>query len=199
MRIAVTGTPGVGKSTLVAEGERRGYRIVDVKAWAKKEGCVVDFDEDDDADVIDVVELAHLVPDDDGSKVLYDGHLSHLLDLDVVWVLRCDPRVLRERLEARGYKAAKVDENTEAEALDLILQEALDGGKNVVQRDATHRSPEALFDAFVAATRPMMTEPDLEAVDWSDQLGLGTGTADGAAAADLASTALDDVDGDVDD
>ncbi|MGB0653340.1 MAG: hypothetical protein ACPGQL_09090, partial [Thermoplasmatota archaeon] len=103
--------------------------------------------------------------------------LAHLLDVDEAWVLRCDPRVLRGRLEARGYPPGKVTENLEAEALDLILMEALDSDARVVQVDVTERSPADAVEALLAASTFRATaggEPladhAIEHVDWSDQL-----------------------------
>lgn len=170
VRVALTGTPGVGKTSLAQVAARHGWRVVDVKAWARETGCVAGYDAEDDADAIDVEALAARVPPDDGSNVLYEGHLSQFLGLDQVWVVRCDPQVLRGRLVARGYKPSKVVENLEAEALDLILQEALEASTQVIQRDGTRRSPEALFQSFADAGRVALKGPDLEPVDWSDQL-----------------------------
>lgn len=168
MRVALTGTPGVGKTTVAALAAKDGWTVVDVKAWAKEEGCVVGFDEDDQAAVIDIERLSGLVPK--RGRLLFEGHLSHLLPVDVAWVVRCDPEVLRPRLAARGYPAGKVAENLEAEALDLILQEALEAVPRVVQRDGTRRSPEALYKAFADAGLGSAKDDDLEAVDWSDRL-----------------------------
>ncbi|MFA5944587.1 MAG: adenylate kinase family protein [Candidatus Thermoplasmatota archaeon] len=170
IRVALTGTPGVGKTTLAALAAKDGWIVVDVKAWAAKEGCVVAFDEADQAVVIDVKKLAKRMPT--SGRLLFEGHLSHLLPVDVAWVVRCDPDLLRPRLAARGYSAAKVVENLEAEALDLILQEALDGVPRVIQRDGTRRSPEALYKAFADAGLGSAKDDDLEPVDWSDRLPL---------------------------
>lgn len=167
-RVALTGTPGVGKTTLAAVAARDGWTVVDVKAWAREQGCVVAYDEQDQAEVIDVKALAKRMPK--GGRVLLEGHLSHLLPVDVAWVVRCDPDVLRPRLESRGYPPAKVVENLEAEALDLILSEALDHAGRVVQRDGTRRSPEALYKAFADAGLAGPKADDLEPVDWSDRL-----------------------------
>lgn len=169
-RVALTGTPGVGKTTLGALAARDGWTVVDVKAWAKAEGCVVDFDEQDQAAVIDVEELSRRMPPAGRGRLLFEGHLSHLLPVDVAWVVRCDPDVLRPRLVARGYPPSKVAENLEAEALDLILQEALESVPRVIQRDGTRRSPEALYKAFADAGLGSAKDDDLEAVDWSDRL-----------------------------
>lgn len=170
MRVALTGTPGCGKTTIAAVAASKGWRVVDVKAWAKAEGCVVDYDERDQAVVIDVETLAERVPADDGSKVLYEGHLSHLLPVDGIWVVRCDPAILRGRLEARGYSKAKVLENLEAEALDLILQEALENTERVVQRDGTRRTPSELYSSFAGVQFDGLKAPDLDPVEWSGQL-----------------------------
>lgn len=168
VRVALTGTPGVGKTTLAAVAARSGWTVVDVRAWAREQGCVVAYDDEDQAEVIDVKRLAKRMPP--GDRVVLEGHLSHLLPVDVAWVVRCDPDVLRPRLEARGYGSAKVVENLEAEALDLILSEALDHAPRVVQRDGTRRSPEALYKAFVDAGLAGPKADDLEPVDWSDRL-----------------------------
>jgi adenylate kinase len=110
------------------------------------------------------------VPIDDDTNVLYEGHLSHLLPVDGVWLVRCDPQVLRGRLAARKYPTSKVLENLEAEALDVILQEALERFDHLVQRDGTRRTPQALYSAFTGVRLDRLKEPDLEPVDWSEQL-----------------------------
>jgi adenylate kinase len=168
VRVALTGTPGVGKTTLAAVAARHGWTVVDVKAWAREQGCVVAYDEEDQAEVIDVKKLGRRMPK--GDRVLLEGHLSHLLPVDVAWVVRCDPHVLRPRLVARGYKTAKVVENLEAEALDIVLSEALDHAPRVLQRDGTRRTPEQLYKAFAEATPGSAKDDDLEPVDWSERL-----------------------------
>lgn len=45
---------------------------------------------------------------------------------DLVVVLQTDNTVLYERLEQRGYPAAKISENVECEIMMVLLQEAHD-------------------------------------------------------------------------
>ena len=187
MRIAVTGTPGCGKTTLCALLAARGEVVVSVADLASRHDAVAGRDDQDEADVIDIdalrVALAARMGDAGGAPtgdatvdallppVLFiDGHLAHLLPVHRIWVLRCSPDVIRQRLEARGYNTAKVRENVEAEAMDLILQEALDQGVAVVQRDGTRRSPAELLAAFEQAAPMAPQEHDLELVDWSAHL-----------------------------
>ena len=47
--------------------------------------------------------------------------------IDLVVVLRTSTEVLYDRLKARGYKEAKLQENMDAEIMQVILEEARDG------------------------------------------------------------------------
>jgi adenylate kinase len=168
--IAITGTPGVGKTTLgTLVAKRPGWQVVDVRELARQQGAVVGRDEGQQEDVIDADALT--IPDHRGTLVI-EGHLAHHLDVDVAWVVRCDPRVLRGRLAARGYSKEKIEDNLEAEALDLVLQEALETVDRVIQRDGTRRSPTELLASFDDAMGKRLKAHDLEPVDWSDQLPL---------------------------
>ncbi|MHA1397000.1 MAG: hypothetical protein ACTSSF_04775, partial [Candidatus Heimdallarchaeaceae archaeon] len=48
-------------------------------------------------------------------------------------VLKCSIRFLRERLVERGYKSSKIDENVEAEIMEVLLTDMLElyGPENV--------------------------------------------------------------------
>ncbi len=166
MRIALTGTPGVGKSTVATLLREAGEAVVDLNAWATEHDAITGEDADGtkviDPDCIDVAQMP--------ADCIIDSHLSHVLPVDMVWLIRCDPAVLRGRLEARSYSPAKVTENLEAEAMDLILQEALAQGVPVVQRDGTHRTPEALVTSFQQTKTEALKRHDLDDVDWSDRL-----------------------------
>lgn len=44
--------------------------------------------------------------------------------VDLVLVLRCDTTILYDRLTARGYTGKKLDENMDAEIMQVLLEEA---------------------------------------------------------------------------
>jgi len=49
-----------------------------------------------------------------------EGHLSYYFEeADLVIVLRAHPTILRKRLQDKGFNDAKIQENIEAEALDV--------------------------------------------------------------------------------
>jgi adenylate kinase len=79
-----------------------------------------------------------------------EGHLAHLLGIEgVVIVLRTAPWELRARLMKKGFSDAKTSENVEAEALDVVLIEALDLHDLVFEVDTTGRGAgEAAMDVL---------------------------------------------------
>lgn len=118
MRIAVTGTPGVGK-TFVAEKlcGVLGLTHINVSKVAHELGAVLE--EDEGSSVVDVDILKEKI--DEMDDIVIDSHFAEVFDADFVFVLRCEPKILYKRLTERGYSEEKVKENVEAEILDYCL------------------------------------------------------------------------------
>ncbi len=114
---AVTGTPGSGKTTLCAHFEAQGYTVESVIELAKRFDCLGEEDASDGAAPVDVHKLADAWIDESEGTVFVDGHLSHLLEIDAIVLIRCHPDVLKQRLEERGYNEAKVRANVEWEMI----------------------------------------------------------------------------------
>ncbi len=70
-RVAVSGVPGTGKTTLSLLISRSGYRIIDLNVEAGKAGCLHE-------DEVDIGCLRERIRTD--GPVIMDGHYSHLLD-----------------------------------------------------------------------------------------------------------------------
>jgi adenylate kinase len=59
--------------------------------------------------------------------LIIDWHACDLFParwIDLVVVVRCDSTILFDRLTARGYKAKKLEENMDAEIMQVLLEEA---------------------------------------------------------------------------
>ncbi|NIP35096.1 MAG: hypothetical protein GWN12_09110 [Thermoplasmata archaeon] len=100
------------------------------------------------------------------------GHMAHLMPCDIVVVLRTSPRVLRERLESRGWPPEKVQENVEAEAVGVVLVESMELEHPLpVYEVDTSRATVAESARLVAATIEGASE-GMEAgwVDWSEEV-----------------------------
>jgi len=141
MLIALTGTPGTGKTTIAKKLEDE-YKVVYLKDF---KDAVLYHDEDRDADVVDIEYLKKKVDKmKDDEIIILEGHYAHEMPVDMVIVLRCHPDELRKRLENRGYGEKKIMENLEAEAMGLITEESINyhGKDKVFEVDTTKKRVE---------------------------------------------------------
>lgn len=169
MLVAVTGTPGTGKSSACDVLARRGYAVVDLDDAAREGGYVVGRDEARQSDEVDVDALREnlRVP----AKIAFlRSHYSHLMDVNLAVVLRCRPSVLRKRLEARGWPPEKVRENVEAEAIDVITQEAADRLPLVFEVDTTSLDPEQTAEAILGILQGRTEGREPGSIDWSEEV-----------------------------
>ena len=132
----MTGTPGTGKTTVAALLR---YRVLDINSLVRG-GMNLGQDPERGCLEADMDALAgHLKSLDCKETVILEGHFSHHF-ADWAIVLRLSPAALRLRLEKRGYSQSKIRENLEAEALDVILVEAVDMCRRVDEIDTSGRS-----------------------------------------------------------
>ncbi|MFA4669502.1 adenylate kinase family protein [Pyrococcus kukulkanii] len=166
MIISITGTPGVGKTTVAKLlAEELGYEYVNLRDFAVEKDIGVEKDGELE---VEVDELAYYVERDlKGKDVILDGHLSHLMPADIVIVLRAHPKIIGERLKERGYPEEKVKENVEAELVDVILVEAIEEHENVIEVDTTGKTPEEVVEEIVELLKKG-TKRRVGIVDWSE-------------------------------
>ncbi|RJS88969.1 hypothetical protein CW700_05995 [Candidatus Bathyarchaeota archaeon] len=159
MIIVVTGTPGVGKSTISRLLARRLEALhVDLSVLALKEGLILGWDEKRETAVADLQLLkAHLeeMASLDRTLVVEGHYAPEVVDPEratFIFVLRKDPWRLKEELEARGYGREKVAENVAAEVLDVCLMEAVStyGEDRVSEIDVTELSPEEVVEEMLS-------------------------------------------------
>lgn len=152
--IAVTGTPGTGKTSVSRElAGLLGYEYVDVNAFAGREGVETEYDEERGTTAVDVESLVATLQGEVGENAVLDGHLSHFFPVDLTVVLRCEPSELQGRLAGKGWNEEKIRENVEAEVLDLILHEAVKMRERVVEVDTTGRKPAEVAEEIVKAAK----------------------------------------------
>lgn len=171
MLIAITGTPGTGKTSVGKELSSRGFSVVEVSDIAKEKGLLIEKDLERDSYDIDIDELNDAMDGlREGSTTILIGHLSHLVDVDIVIVLRCLPSVLEKRLEKRGWSPKKVRENIEAEAVDIILIEAMDLNETIFEIDTTEKSPTSVADDVIDILAGKTDKYGAGNIDWSDEV-----------------------------
>ena len=129
MRIMLTGSPGVGKTGVAkALAKQLKFKLVNEKEFALKKG-IGKWDVDNEELVVPLGKLqkalnAFLKKE---KNVILEGHLlcETKLKVDVVVLLRLHPELLETRLEERGYKAEKVQDNVFCEGIDYCKKHVL--------------------------------------------------------------------------
>jgi adenylate kinase len=164
MFVAITGTPGTGKSAVYELLKERGDAVMTVEDLARRYDAL---SEDDKGVTVDMDALVSRIGERGGEGFLV-GHLAHLLPADLCIVLRTHPDLIIERLKARGYDEEKVMANAEAEAIDLILIEALDSCQCVCEIDCSERSEEGVVAAIDSILQGNKDEYAPGKVDWSE-------------------------------
>ena len=153
MIICVTGTPGTGKTELAKElAKKLNHKYIDVNKVIDDNDLKEEYEEDRKTYVVDEEKLSEALLKliEEGDMVI-DSHMSHVLPAEKVdWciVTKCNPKALRERLEKRGYHKEKIEENVEAEIMDICKNEAEEAGHKLIILDTTKKSVEELVKLF---------------------------------------------------
>lgn len=174
--LAVSGTPGVGKTQLCQQLGQAGWSVHSLVALAEEHGCLGDTDEADGAAPIDIHRLADEWEGPKTGLHAVDGHLAHFLDVDGVVLLRCHPETLRQRLEGRRYPPSKVQANAEWELMAGHWSELLEFELDVpvLELDAGAQDTASLLAAVIdwvddGLVSEPLEEAALSAIDWLEQ------------------------------
>ncbi|MCK5626510.1 MAG: adenylate kinase family protein [Candidatus Bathyarchaeia archaeon] len=130
--MVITGTPGVGKSTISKIIAQRLQGIhIDCGRVALNGGMTIEYDEKKETHTIDERllsrRLKEIVAKYD-SDIILEGHFIPRISgfkPERVFVLRCHPRKIIDRLEEKSYSKRKIAENVAAEILDFCLNDAI--------------------------------------------------------------------------
>ncbi len=153
--ILISGTPGTGKTSIakyVAEKLNLEYiHIGDEEEYVCGNESGVKI-----IDVDKMIKWIDKKREGSNKQLIIDSHLSHYYPAsktELCIITRCDPYELKKRLQKRGYNEEKIKTNLEAEAIDLILQEAIEEGHKIYEINTTNRSAEDCGEEAIKAIK----------------------------------------------
>ena len=139
--IAISGSPGVGKSTLAKFlAKKLGYDRLDLHYYYKR--ISTRYNRSKQSYDINYKKFEKLVKEklnQTKKGLIIDSHISHLLpkklvDLCIV-LTHSNLKTLEKRLKARKYSKKKIQENLDAEIFQICLMEAQEKGHKVLVFD----------------------------------------------------------------
>ena len=157
--ILVTGTPGVGKTTvsrLLASELNAVY--VSLAELVERERLISSVDKTRGTLIADTDRVSMRIQEIIGSSecdVVVDGHYAvdvvQAKDVYIVFVLRRDPTELKDVMENRGFRERKLWENLAAEILDVCLWDAVSacGSDKVCEIDVSGKKTEEVIKNII--------------------------------------------------
>ena len=146
--IAVSGTPGTGKTTLSKKLSRNlNFYYLDVNRIIFNNKLSEGYDRKRNTKIVDIQKLNKFIINEikkfNKSKIkgiIIDSHLSHYLPrkyVDLCIVAKCDINELNKRLKNKKFNKNKIQENIQSEIFDICYTEAIKRKDKVVVIDTT--------------------------------------------------------------
>ncbi len=177
--ILVTGTPGVGKtsvSRLLAAKLDAVY--INLAELVERESLIIGADKARGTLIADTDRVSKRLQEKmKGSEhdIIVDGHYAvdvvRTEDINIIFVLRRDPSELKKVMENRGFKGSKLWENLAAEILDVCLWDAVSacGPDKICEIDVSGRKVEEAVEDMVLILEGRK-ECRMRVVDWLGKL-----------------------------
>ncbi|MFX1253000.1 MAG: adenylate kinase family protein [Promethearchaeota archaeon] len=148
-RIYFCGTPGTGKTTIAKIiSDKYRLKYVEINDLIVENDLYLGIDilrnsliVDEETLTVHLEEIILSTP-----RLCLVGHPIMLSEsikriIDEIFLIRCRPGALRQRLQQRNYSRSKIEENVEAEIMDIVKEDAKEiFGRNVIEIDTTTQS-----------------------------------------------------------
>ncbi len=157
--ILVTGTPGVGKTAVSHKlASKLDALYIGITELVKKQKLITSVDDERKTLIADTEKVSKQLQEilaKTEASIIIEGHYAVDVvpkkDVNTVFVLRRDPRELKDALEKRGYDEKKLWENLAAEILDVCLWDALSacGSDKVCEIDVSGKTVETVVEEMM--------------------------------------------------
>lgn len=177
--IIITGTPGVGKTTISEIlATRIGAKMISIGHIVEEERLFIGIDKKREIPIADIdkikerlIKIISLTEE----LIIVEGHYSIYVipqeNVQRAFVLRKNPENLNTILRDRGYKEQKIRENLAAEILDVCLYDAVSylGIEKTCEIDVTGKDITEIVKLIIL-TLEEKEKCKLGVVDWIEKL-----------------------------
>ena len=159
--IIISGTPGVGKTTVCKILSKKGFTTFNLNDFIIQKGLYFGYDFSLESVIIDDNIMQEKLKEEFlkySKTVFIEGHTAELVPkvyVILAFVLRCNPSILRKRLEeSRNYSKSKIKENVEAEIMDECYLNVKDSfiGISIIEIDTSFITPEDVANQIINFT-----------------------------------------------
>ncbi|HUU79679.1 MAG TPA: adenylate kinase family protein [candidate division Zixibacteria bacterium] len=157
--ILITGTPGVGKSSIGFLLNKKGFQVLNLNKLIIDNGFYFGYDFSRDTVIIDEEKLQLYLRDllvSNSTIIFIEGHTLNSIPeefLELIFIINCNPAILRKRLElSRDYSKEKTEENIQAEIFDeckISIKETFPSIP-VIELDSSFLSAEELVEKILS-------------------------------------------------
>ncbi len=154
--IAISGTPGTGKTKVAKElAKRLGWKLIELNKLAEDMSLYSGYDRKRKCKIVDIGRVKKEIEKiaKVNKNLILESHYAHEMPCDFVVILRTNPGELRKRMKAKGWSREKIGENIEAEIMEVCKTEALEHGKNVLEIDTTGKKAERVAEEIARELR----------------------------------------------
>lgn len=178
MIIAITGTPGTGKTSIGNILREKGFSVIDFNKLAEEKDFIKGFDKKRQSKIVDIKKVDNYIKNHfkEDKLIFIDGHLSHLIKcVDYIILLRRHPKKLIENLQNKSWSKDKIKENIEAEILDIILCEVIDlhGRDSIFEIDTTEKTVQDVVLIILELIKQdfqYIKNYKIGSIDWSEEI-----------------------------
>ena len=159
MKICITGTPGTGKTEIAsALSKSLEWKLIDLNKLAKQKDLYSGFDKKRNCKIVDIRKINKEIKDLKGNIIL-ESHYSHKIDCDKVILLTASPKILIKRLEKRKWKKEKIQENLDAEIMEVIKSEVYEKYLSRNEKETVNIDEEYIFKKLGNQEKRKILEP----------------------------------------
>ncbi|MBS7606784.1 adenylate kinase family protein [Candidatus Bathyarchaeota archaeon] len=177
--IVITGTPGVGKSSVSRVlASKINAHLISIGELVKREKIYSGVNKNRNTLIADIDKVSRRIREimaEVSGDIIIEGHFAvdvvPLEEVTAVFVLRRDPEELKGILESRSYSERKIRENLAAEILDVCLYDAIKrcGVEKVCEVNVTSRDVEDVVQEIMEVLNGTR-ELRVGIVDWLGKL-----------------------------